>query len=451
MKHILKTCLSLLIILNLLCPPIADAAFKDLSGSSYATEVQNLADRKFIEGYSDGTFRPYQAINRAEFLKLIMSGNGIPTPSGTGNCFSDVQNQWFAPYVCKAVQMGFVQGYADKTFKPGQSINVVEAFSIATKVFQLPVPASKSGEAWFEQYVDYYHNNNVFSKYSYDPGRAFTREETAHLLYMILGYKESRINFGNVRNAKSAGCGLTAPANAPSSFNVNGVTRSAIAYIPPKYNKDVPVSLIFAFHGRTTSNSRFEGYTGLDRASNGKAIVIYPAGTSVGTSSYNWTLGKDYTFFDTMLAEYTSKYCINTDEIHIVGHSLGAWFANNLACVRGNVIRGAATLAGGRSEQNCNGPVAAMVWHNPQDNQTAFSQGEHSRDLYLRQDSCSMNAIPTSPPSGNCIVYQSCNEFAPVVWCPHTTDTYTNGEFTPHTWPRGTGQYMWEFLNGLKD
>ncbi|MFN7161212.1 MAG: S-layer homology domain-containing protein [Candidatus Gracilibacteria bacterium] len=451
MKNLIKTCLSLLIIINLTFAPIADASFKDLTGSSYASEVQNLADRKLIEGYSDGTFRPYQAINRAEFLKLIMSGNNTAAPSGIGNCFSDVTNQWFAPYICKAVQMGIVQGYPDKTFRPGQSINIVEAFSIATKAFQMPVAAAKPGEAWFEQYVDYYHNNNIFSKFSYDPGRAFTREETAHLLYNILLYKEGKINFGSVRNAKSSGCGLNAPSGAPNTFNVNGVTRSAAVYVPSSYNKNVPVSLIFAFHGRTTSNTSFQRYVGLDRASGGKAIVIYPAGTSAGSSSYNWTLGKDYTFFDTMLAEYTSKYCINTDEIHIVGHSLGAWFANNLACVRGNVIRGAATIAGGRAEKNCNGPVAAMVWHNPQDNLTAFSQGENSRNLYIKQNSCSMNAVPTSPPSGNCILYQGCNEFAPVVWCPHTTDTYSGGQYTPHTWPRGTGQYMWDFFQQLKD
>jgi len=43
--------------------------------------------------------------------------------------------------------------------------------------------------------------------------------------------------------------------------------------------------------------------------------------------------------FDQLLEEFEDKYCINKDQIFVVGHSLGAWFTNSLSCARGDVIR----------------------------------------------------------------------------------------------------------------
>jgi len=43
--------------------------------------------------------------------------------------------------------------------------------------------------------------------------------------------------------------------------------------------------------------------------------------------------------FDQLLKEFEDKYCIDKDQVFVVGHSLGAWFTNTLSCARGNVIR----------------------------------------------------------------------------------------------------------------
>jgi len=44
--------------------------------------------------------------------------------------------------------------------------------------------------------------------------------------------------------------------------------------------------------------------------------------------------------FDQVLEEFKNNYCINTDQVFVVGHSLGAWFSNSLSCARGDIIRG---------------------------------------------------------------------------------------------------------------
>ena len=41
---------------------------------------------------------------------------------------------WAAPYVAKAVELGFVNGYEDNTFKPAKDITRAEAFAVFARV-----------------------------------------------------------------------------------------------------------------------------------------------------------------------------------------------------------------------------------------------------------------------------------------------------------------------------
>ncbi|MBT7736581.1 hypothetical protein HN709_02740, partial [Candidatus Peregrinibacteria bacterium] len=66
-----------------------------------------------FQGYSDGTFKPYQAINRAEVLKVLLEGLGLnilPTDN-TSLGFSDVDaSAWYMPYIKTAKTFGIFQG-----------------------------------------------------------------------------------------------------------------------------------------------------------------------------------------------------------------------------------------------------------------------------------------------------------------------------------------------------
>ncbi len=428
---------------------LASAQFFDVEGIEYQESIETLELRGVINGYDDGSFKPDNSINRAEFLKIVMSSADLETLAEE-NCFPDVpSDSWFSEYVCSASSLGVVNGYPDGTFKPGKAISFVEAFSIVVKTFELQVAPPGGDDQWYRPLVRFFHDASVFSKYSYLPSREINRAESAHLLYKTLLDEEEVERFSVFRNIQSEGCGVFPPTSSITTFNVNGEQRSAIVHFPDDYNQNNPYPIIFAYHGRTSSNQRVQSYFGLDRAVGNNAIVVYPAGTPNGSSSYSWSPGKDYEFFDVMFDTYKKNYCINEDQVFIVGHSLGAWFGNNLACVRGDLIRGVATLGGSRTEVNCSGPVAAMVWHNPQDNLVPFSDGDNAKNLFLSQNSCNYESFSVEPSSGSCKQFSGCMADSPVVWCPHTTDTYSHGAFTPHTWPRGTGRYMWEFFKGL--
>jgi S-layer family protein len=110
--------------------------FSDVDGDhKNADEIANMAALGLIDGYPDRTFRPDAPVNRAEIAKMIVNANQIILGSeemdmDNTDCFSDVSDEWFAPYICYAKDKGWVNGYEDGTFKPEQSVTRVEAIKM---------------------------------------------------------------------------------------------------------------------------------------------------------------------------------------------------------------------------------------------------------------------------------------------------------------------------------
>lgn len=431
------------------------ASFLDTAENPYAESIEFLHEQGVLEGYEDGNFEPFVSVNRAEFLKIVFSALDEEVEGEELNCFLDVKEEWFAPYVCKAKALGIVEGYSDGTYDPGKAVNFVEAFKISIEAFGLPHDELKEGEDWYEPYVEFVHLNGIFSKYALFSSDSVQRDETAFMVHQMLRLYSGVQEFATERVSLSAGCGLDAPSTAPTTFTVDGTERSAIVSVPSDYDKNTPMPLLFAFHGRTSPNTVVKSYYGFEKAGKGEAIFVYPEGLKNG-SSFTWSDSgdsantlRDYEFFDVMFEELTERYCIDLDEVYAAGHSLGGWFVNSLACARGDVLRGVTTLGGARSTGTCSGPVAVMQWHNPNDNLASFSSGEAARDAYLEQNSCSPTTAPVEPSWGSCVEY-SCSEEAPVIWCPHTIDyDEYSGDYYPHTWPKQAGAAMWDFLTSL--
>lgn len=431
-------------------------SFSDIQDSPYAESIEFLQEQGVLQGYEDGRFLPENSVNRAEFLKIVFAALGEEVDEELANCFPDVNEEWFAPYICKAKAEGIVQGYPDGLYHPERQVNLVEAFKISIEAFGLPHVDIVEGAAWYEPYADFMHVNGVFSKYAYFPNEPAQRGEMAFMAHQLLKLYSGVQPFARERQVFSAGCGTQAPSTPPSTFIVNGVSRSAIVSVPKNYDPYKAIPILFAFHGRTSPNTLVKSYYGFERVAKEEAIFVYPEGIKKG-SSFTWSDGgntpdtlRDYAFFDEMLEELGQSYCIDLDEVYAAGHSLGAWFVNSLACARGDVLRGVTTLGGARSTGNCSGPVAVMQWHNPDDNLASFSSGEGARNDYLRQNMCLEEAVPVEPAWGSCVEYKGCFEDAPVVWCPHGIDIDEySGEYYPHTWPKKTGEEMWKFLKGL--
>ena len=163
----------------------ADTIFeKDISRSQYAEAIAELKYRNVISGYPDGTFKPFKTINRAEFTKIVI-GATEPKLKGS-NCFPDIADEWFAPYVCTAKNNYVIAGYPDGKFKPENEINVAEALKIVFNAFKIWVRPADSAEEWYAPYVEYARDNDLYLETFTSSAKNITREEMAELVYRLM-------------------------------------------------------------------------------------------------------------------------------------------------------------------------------------------------------------------------------------------------------------------------
>lgn len=427
------------------------APFPDMERSwyRYREAAEFLQARGVLQGYPDGNFHPKDGINRAEFLKIVFRGRSSNDPVG-GGCFSDVpEDAWFAPYVCAAARRNIVKGYPDGTFKPDQTVNTAEAIKMIFLAYGKEIQ-EREGENWYEPYAAAIDRLGVLSRSSYIPWDTLTRERAADLIARFLRHEED-----NVIANLSPGCGKDSRSD-PTGVTVGGVEREFLLTKPRRYISHDPHPLIIAFHGRTNANDQVRSYFKLDREAT-DYFIAYPAALKKDNGTFAWsdpsdklsTL-RDVAFFDAIVQELGETYCIDFDRIFTVGHSLGAWMANSVACARGDVIRGSATVGGSSMIAPCAGPSAALVINNPKDTLSPHYAAEATRDLRIESNHCGDKTKEVAPSSLKCVEYQSCEGPNPVVWCPHEIDRDDYVGYYPHLWPDETAETIVTFFDGLK-
>ena len=183
---------------NLIGSGQAQAPFTDVaSDGPYAEAIEYLKHTGIVNGYDDGSFRPYNLINRAEMLKILVEGQGVtPSVADYNNCFSDVKTEWYAPYVCYAEASGWVNGYPDGTFKPAQNINYVEALKMLLNSQNIAVPETVSYglygldvNAWYTPYVNTARELGITEESDidfFDPSELLNRARMAQYLYTAI-------------------------------------------------------------------------------------------------------------------------------------------------------------------------------------------------------------------------------------------------------------------------
>ena len=95
--------------------------------------ISTLSNMGIIDGYEDGTFRPYAKITRAQFAKIAV-GFFETTKNDYQGYFSDVPaDAWFSEYVEAAVNAGLIQGFQDGTYQPNAYITRAQACVIVNR------------------------------------------------------------------------------------------------------------------------------------------------------------------------------------------------------------------------------------------------------------------------------------------------------------------------------
>lgn len=108
-------------------------SYGDVSASHWAAaDIAAVTKLGLMNGYADGSFRPDQAVTRAEMTALAAK---LAQPSGTpGAGFKDTAGSWAEAAIKQAQGAGWIGGYADGTFRPGQALTRAEAVTLLNRV-----------------------------------------------------------------------------------------------------------------------------------------------------------------------------------------------------------------------------------------------------------------------------------------------------------------------------
>ncbi len=152
-------------------------------------DIEWARQNGIVQGYADGTFKPNALVNRAEFMKILIGAYDVNIQAMCRMAeFPDSpMSEWYGPYVHAARCMGVVSGYADGTFRPGNTINFVEAAKIIANLDAGKNLESKEGEEWYRVYLDYIQDKEAVPSSILKPDQMLTRADMVQMMYLLIG------------------------------------------------------------------------------------------------------------------------------------------------------------------------------------------------------------------------------------------------------------------------
>ncbi|WII37512.1 S-layer homology domain-containing protein [Paenibacillus thiaminolyticus] len=115
-------------------------AFSDVASSRWSNKhISTMEHAGIITGYQDGTFKPGRSITRAEFAAIASRFDKLNEQAN--DMFSDIAGHWAEKYIVSAANKGWIKGYPDGTFKPNQYITRAEAMAFINSMLNRKVKA----------------------------------------------------------------------------------------------------------------------------------------------------------------------------------------------------------------------------------------------------------------------------------------------------------------------
>lgn len=157
---------------------------------------KSLKAQPYIQGYSDGSFRPERNVTRAEMATLITRITGANMLEGSHR-FTDVNSShWADAAISAAAQSGYVQGYTDGSFKPDQAITRAEMAALlqplvtSNQMTAVPTTFTDVNGHWAQQAVEQLSSAGIVTGYTDGTFRAsqpITRAEAVTMLNKLIG------------------------------------------------------------------------------------------------------------------------------------------------------------------------------------------------------------------------------------------------------------------------
>lgn len=248
------------------------------------------------------------------------------------------------------------------------------------------------------------------------------------------------------------------PIHTEGTIEVDGVIRSYLINLPPKYAQSPEVSLVIGLHGGGGSAIQMEkNYFLSEKANKENFAIIYPEGVKsdgiLGVRTWNagtccaYAVEKqidDVKFINLLIDEILKKYPkINPKKVYATGMSNGAMMCYRLACELSNKIAAIAPVAGAMVTTNACTPqrsVPILHIHSVLDEKVPYEGGistfgftippiEQGINQWLNLNSCKINEKSIEYlPKYTHTKWSNCNN--------GTIEIYLTKD-GGHSWPKG--------------
>lgn len=188
MKKIISTAVGMVMLLTTVFT-VSGAGISTMPTEENVISIVGVMEIMNGDGY--GNLNLDNNVNRAEFIKMALCTSALKDKINSGNgtaLFTDVRtSHWASGYVTTAVENGYIKGYLDGTFKPGNSVTLEEAATIMLRIMGYSeLDSGKYPDAQLSKYKELEMDNRISAL----RGQALTRRECMYLMYNALCAKD---------------------------------------------------------------------------------------------------------------------------------------------------------------------------------------------------------------------------------------------------------------------
>ncbi|MBD3922592.1 glycosyl hydrolase 53 family protein [Paenibacillus sp. PR3] len=121
--------------------------FTDNASFGWASDaIASVSASGLMTGYEDDSFKPAKSITRAEMAAIVARWLGLEGDSSA--TFTDTAGHWSATYISLVAEADYMNGYPGGSFKPDQFLSRAEAVTIINRILQLESNKESATPTW---------------------------------------------------------------------------------------------------------------------------------------------------------------------------------------------------------------------------------------------------------------------------------------------------------------
>ena len=200
--------------------------FWDVGKEHWAFEyIAELSLRGVINGYADGSFKPENTVTRAEWAKIMILVAGI-TPNDNSVIFSDMKGHWANTYVNAASK--YLTAFNDNSYRPDQAVTREDVTMALVKLKGYTLSeVDYSVLARFKDVASISNSMKVYVAIAVEKGLINGFEDSTFRGQATLTRAEAStllwraFQFGNDNKTEASAGVVTPPAETPSTSENN--------------------------------------------------------------------------------------------------------------------------------------------------------------------------------------------------------------------------------------